>query len=206
MLTVQKCPYKWYEMHLCPYTKGRCVQTLAMDQRQQAPSFPPSSFISYLPPPPLLQPITISLSVPVLLFFTFLHLLISPLQSLAPLLVSFLSHHYLFSHFLSDLISCLLYISPPLPCLFFTFLFTAFHLIFRSSPFVFVLLWSLVSLPSLLFSLFLFSFFIPIVALFLFFSCVCSSTYILFSGFQPLSNSTFIFCHYLLPLVFHSTH
>lgn len=61
---------------------------------------------------------TVSPSVPVLLVFTFFPLLISPFRSLAPLLsspllVSVLSHHYLFSRFLSDLISDLLHVSPP---------------------------------------------------------------------------------------------
>lgn len=87
----------------------------------------------------------------------------------ASLLVSFLSPRYLSPRFLSDLISGLLEVSPPLHILFFTFSLTVVQLIFSSPQFVFDPLRSLFSLPSLLSSL------LPFILIFvLLFSCLLS--------------------------------
>lgn len=131
----------------------------------------------------LLLALSLSPSVPVLLFFTFLHLLIFPSQSLARSShrLLFVISLPLFSHFLSDLISCLLYVSPPPPYLFFTFLSADFHHIFSSSAFVLCPLLVTCLLTPLLF-IFLLSLFCP-----LFCSFFSSLSFFMLSSFHSFS-------------------
>ena len=178
-------------------------------QRKQAVTFPllPSlSHISPHPPPSSPSPYLPSLS----LFSSFspssTSLSLPFNRSLAPLLVSFLSFRYLSS--LTSYLTLFPASSTSLilpPCI----LSTAFHLIFSSSPFVFVLFWLFSS--SLLVFLFLFSLscpfslsFTPLLLLFFlrcpldFTSCPslyfpCSAFKLLFVHLNFLSFSSLLF-------------